>query len=56
MSDNQSTPAMKDLPIRIQSSGKRQEFDSMGTVEVPADRYWGEDHACHHLITDPTCS
>ncbi|MFG3022685.1 class II fumarate hydratase [Streptomyces sp. NPDC048254] len=41
MSDNQSTPEMKDLPIGIQAGGSRQEFDSMGTVDVPADRYWG---------------
>ncbi|MFF3559480.1 class II fumarate hydratase [Streptomyces sp. NPDC002574] len=34
-------PEMKDVPIGIPSSGKRQEFDSMGSVEVPADRYWG---------------
>ncbi|MFE6160599.1 class II fumarate hydratase [Streptomyces sp. NPDC056486] len=32
---------MGDIPIGIPASGKRKEFDSMGTVEVPADRYWG---------------
>jgi len=37
----QSAPELRDLPIGIQASGKREEFDSMGTVEVPADRYWG---------------
>ncbi|MEU9315062.1 class II fumarate hydratase [Streptomyces sp. NPDC048295] len=41
MSDNQPTPETKDLPIGIQAGGSRQEFDSMGTVDVPADRYWG---------------
>src|SRR5215831_6451290 len=34
-------PIIQDLPIGIMMSGKRKEFDSMGTVEVPADRYWG---------------
>ena len=32
---------MKDAPIGIDATGSRKEFDSMGTVEVPADRYWG---------------
>jgi fumarate hydratase, class II len=36
-----SHPTMKDLPIGISASGHRQEFDSMGFVDVPADRYWG---------------
>jgi fumarate hydratase, class II len=39
--DNQSVPEMRDIPIGIRASGKRKEFDSMGTIEVPADRYWG---------------
>jgi fumarate hydratase class II len=34
-------PVMKDVPIGIDARGKRKEFDSMGEVEVPADRYWG---------------
>jgi fumarate hydratase, class II len=34
-------PAMKDVPIGLDGTGKRREFDSMGTVDVPADRYWG---------------
>lgn len=29
------------LPIGISAQGNRVEFDSMGTVDVPADRYWG---------------
>lgn len=37
----QPAPEMKDVPIGIHGSGKREEFDSMGSVEVPADRYWG---------------
>ncbi len=32
---------MRDLPIGIHASGHRREFDSMGDVDVPADRYWG---------------
>ncbi len=32
---------MKDVPIGVDATGKRKEFDSMGEVEVPADRYWG---------------
>lgn len=29
------------LPIGIDSSASREEFDSMGKVDVPGDRYWG---------------
>ena len=32
---------MKEIPIGLTASGRRREFDSMGDVEVPADRYWG---------------
>src|SRR6202008_2641436 len=32
---------VRDVPIGIQASGTRQESDSMGTIEVPADHYWG---------------
>ena len=34
-------PEIKNIPIGIVTTGTRQEFDSMGTVDVPADRYWG---------------
>ncbi|HEY0203278.1 MAG TPA: class II fumarate hydratase [Acetobacteraceae bacterium] len=34
-------PAMQDVPIGIDAPGQRREFDSMGDVHVPADRYWG---------------
>jgi fumarate hydratase class II len=34
-------PVIKDIPIGLDVSGRRREFDSMGEVEVPADRYWG---------------
>ena len=32
---------IKDVPIGLDVTGKRREFDSMGDVDVPADRYWG---------------
>src|SRR6187402_925628 len=35
------TPAMLDVPIGLRGTGTRWEFDSMGDVEVPANRYWG---------------
>ena len=35
------TPTMTDVPIGIAAHGHRTEFDSMGNVDVPADRYWG---------------
>src|SRR5215469_9730324 len=34
-------PEIRDLPIGLDATGMRQEFDSLGKVEVPADRYWG---------------
>ncbi|HXP51493.1 MAG TPA: lyase family protein, partial [Bacteroidia bacterium] len=34
-------PIIQDIPIGIMMSGKRKESDSLGEVEVPADRYWG---------------
>ena len=40
MSDK--TPAkLHDVPIGIKATGMRRETDSMGEIEVPADRYWG---------------
>ena len=36
-----SATKVRDLPIGIQASGTRQESDSMGTIAVPADHYWG---------------
>src|ERR1700684_4006585 len=35
------TPKILDLPIGLDATGRRREFDSLGDVEVPADRYWG---------------
>ncbi len=34
-------PVLRDLPIGIPAAGTRRETDSMGEIEVPADRYWG---------------
>ncbi|MGA6121763.1 lyase family protein, partial [Providencia sp. NPDC089933] len=31
----------KNIPIGTNATGLREEFDSMGKVNVPADRYWG---------------
>src|SRR5262245_13234285 len=36
-----AAPKILDLPIGIDATGMRREFDSLGDVEVPADRYWG---------------
>jgi fumarate hydratase class II len=34
-------PRLLDLPVGIAATGTRRETDSMGAVDVPADRYWG---------------
>jgi fumarate hydratase class II len=34
-------PMYTDVPIGIAATGPRSEFDSMGTVDVPGERYWG---------------
>jgi fumarate hydratase class II len=39
--NNKQAPKILDLPIGLRASGMRHEFDSLGSVEVPADRYWG---------------
>jgi fumarate hydratase class II len=36
-----AAPKILDLPIGLHATGVRREFDSLGDVEVPADRYWG---------------
>jgi fumarate hydratase class II len=38
-------PTLRDVPIGLPAGGVRREFDSMGTVEVPADRYYGAQTA-----------
>src|ERR1700687_1979195 len=40
MSD-QVQPAFHDIPTGIDAAGLRHETDSMGGIDVPADRYWG---------------
>jgi fumarate hydratase class II len=37
----QHAPRILDLPIGLTATGTRRETDSMGAIEVPADRYWG---------------
>jgi len=32
---------MRDLPVGLGGTGHRRESDSMGVIDVPADRYWG---------------
>jgi fumarate hydratase, class II len=34
-------PKILDIPIGLDASGTRREFDSLGDVQVPANRYWG---------------
>jgi len=38
---HETAPKILEVPIGLRATGKRQEFDSLGTVEVPADHYWG---------------
>jgi len=38
---NEEAPKILDLPIGLDATGMRKEFDSLGDVEVPADHYWG---------------
>jgi fumarate hydratase class II len=43
--------AMQAIPIGINATGTRTETDSMGAVEVAADRYWGAQtqRSLHHF-------
>jgi fumarate hydratase, class II len=34
-------PKVLDIPVGLRATGLRREFDSLGDVQVPADRYWG---------------
>jgi fumarate hydratase, class II len=38
---NGKAPEVLDVPIGLDAPGMRREFDSLGDVDVPADRYWG---------------
>ena len=40
-STSETAPKILDLPIGLKAAGKRRETDSLGAVDVPADRYWG---------------
>ena len=37
----QEVHELKQIPIGIDVTGNRKESDSMGEIEVPANRYWG---------------
>jgi fumarate hydratase class II len=37
----QEAPKILDVPIGLTATGTRHETDSMGGIDVPADRYWG---------------
>ena len=37
----EDAPNILDVPIGLDATGTRRETDSMGAIEVPADRYWG---------------
>jgi fumarate hydratase class II len=42
VTDNDANePKILDIPIGLDATGMRREFDSLGDVEVPANRYWG---------------
>jgi fumarate hydratase class II len=47
----QPHPSLKDIPIGIDATGMRREHDSMGEIDVPADRYWGAQtqRSLHHF-------
>ena len=38
---SKAAPKILDVPIGLTATGMRTEFDSLGQVQVPADRYWG---------------
>ena len=38
---SEAAPKILDLPIGLTATGLREEFDSIGKVQVPADHYWG---------------
>jgi fumarate hydratase, class II len=40
-SATEQAPKILDVPIGLDATGTRREFDSLGDVEVPAARYWG---------------
>ena len=51
MIQNSTSQVLHDISIGLHASGSRREFDSMGEIEVPADRYWGAQtqRSLHHF-------
>jgi fumarate hydratase class II len=39
--NDETQPVLRTVPIGINVAGQRHETDTMGGIEVPADRYWG---------------
>lgn len=37
----QNSPTLRAIAIGLDASGQRSEFDSMGSVDVPGEKYWG---------------
>jgi len=37
----EAAPGILDLPVGLAAGGTRRETDSMGAIDVPANRYWG---------------
>jgi fumarate hydratase class II len=48
---SEANQTIRDVPIGIDAAGTRREFDSMGALDVPADRYWGAqtERSLHHF-------
>src|SRR5229473_4220474 len=40
-SATERAPKVLDVPVGLAAIGMRREFDSLGEVDVPANRYWG---------------
>jgi fumarate hydratase, class II len=40
-SADSNAPQILDVPIGLDAAGTRTETDSMGAIDVPADKYWG---------------
>src|ERR1700758_2789057 len=41
MNGSDQPPKVQDLPVGLGATGSRSEFDSLGHIDVPANRYWG---------------
>src|SRR5580700_6008708 len=41
MTSSNDEPKMLDIPIGLAATGMRREYDSLGEMQVPANRYWG---------------